>query len=312
MANQITTLGLDAQIQEIQNIASLEEMILMVKKIDALKVALDVVGTFREQALKYARLEAEALIRVVELGGLQSLGAKHRKTAEWLWNLEESERSEMIAKCADGLTIDQVYKREFGYKADLGNGILVAKDFIAEKIQTVKDDGIVDISSTTDFIKDKIRDNLVASALTDSLRGELRKAGAVCVEQGKGIYIIPGEVSSEQVKSAVMLRYESICRDLESIGEICKKSKVTFKHSDFIQGGWWATDNPYYGHILFALCSVGAISKDDEEAMFDFVEKTDFKKEMTYYANALQMKRDDLVEAEYGALQRRRSEKTAV
>lgn len=296
----LTTLTLDAKLQEIRKCESLEEMLQMVKKIDALKTALEAVDTFREQSIKYARLEAEALLQVVDLGGLDKLKGLHRKTADWLSNLSEVEREEMIAKCADGLTIDQVYKMEFGAAASLGKGMEEAKQHIADVLEEVKKNGIVDISETTPFIKQCVKDPFVANAMTDGLRERLRDVGAVCVEKDSGIYVMPNSANKNEIRDAVMLRYESIVNDFKKIKKICKEANFKLTYEDFAPThGWELSNNPFYNHLLIGLMSINAFSEEDNERLYSLIAKTDFRKEFDNVVNSLRIGRERAIEMFY-------------
>ena len=57
-----------SQIADIQATVDLSELMEKIRQIKALKVALDACHRFHENAVRYAQLEAAALIRVVELG----------------------------------------------------------------------------------------------------------------------------------------------------------------------------------------------------------------------------------------------------
>ena len=83
-------------LEQIRHTDELEKLSGFIKQVDALKAALECVGTFRTQSVKYAQLEAETLIRIVTLGGLNNLRGWHKKTAEWLHSLSSEERTKYI------------------------------------------------------------------------------------------------------------------------------------------------------------------------------------------------------------------------
>lgn len=78
---QLASTGIQDMFERIRRISSVDEMLALIKKIDALKIALEAVDTFRQQSIQYAKLEAEALVRVADLDGIGKLRGFHRKTA---------------------------------------------------------------------------------------------------------------------------------------------------------------------------------------------------------------------------------------
>lgn len=119
---------------------SIEDAVKILKQIDALKTALESVEMFRSQSVMYARLEAEALIKVVDLGGLNKLRGAHRATANWLAELDDNTREKYISMCLEGLTIDQVYKREVGAPREKLRQI--------EELKTMREELVAELSTT--------------------------------------------------------------------------------------------------------------------------------------------------------------------
>ena len=141
-----------AEIAEIRATVDLGELLKKVRQIDALKTALESVGRFHENAVKYAKLEAEALIRVAELGGIGQLRGYKRTAAKWLYELSPAERDTYINRCAEGLTIEQVWKRDIFDEEKTTDTITRLLTKRAELVSDLKEYGIVDIGGFTNDV----------------------------------------------------------------------------------------------------------------------------------------------------------------
>lgn len=231
---ELTTTNAAAYINTIRSTESVEELTQMIKQIDALKVALDSANAFRENAIKYAILEAEALLRVVELGGIKKLRAPHKDTAEWLASMSEAERDKYIKMCGEGLTIDQVYKREYG--DDLKMRIKLA-DLNGEReavIWRVSECGYVDLHDYCQRVRSKAPDYKMANDIIDGTRNALRKAGAVGIGHKSLTYVMPTVDNKEDVYEAVFMRIKSAILDLENVKEIAAAAQIKIVLADFL------------------------------------------------------------------------------
>lgn len=241
----------DAQIAEIYEITDLKELLRKIKQIDALKEALASCDRFRENSIKYAMLEAAALIRVVRLGGQSKLFGFRRKTAEWLASLSEHEAQEQIQKCSDGLTIDQVWKRDIHTK-DIYAELTQEKDFAIENLQ---ESGY----TLTQGFAEKARAGLppdAASAMIDGLRHALRRAGAVGIGD-EGEYIMPSHPGNkDRVAKAIALRYQSINRDLMRIKQIVSQTGIKLTECDIDEACGYR-DRPDLKYVLKAIETYG-------------------------------------------------------
>lgn len=290
-------------LDRIQFISSVGDILPLIKRIDALKVALDAADAFHEQAVKYAKLEASALIRAVELGGLNSLRGLHKKTAEWLYGLSEHERDKYIQMCADGLTIDQVFKREVGDVIAWNKKIEMIESWRDNLIDECKETGIVDIKRFANDVRNTFGPNKasVGEDIIDGTRNRLRRAGAVGLGGDSGTYVMPRPDNSEKVRKAILLRYESICNDFDSIRKIASASGVKMSYMDFDSGANWSFhDKNYVIHVLIALMRMGFIL--DEEECYEAIAKSDFREETEVVTKQLRFSRAEYIKAQYKRL----------
>lgn len=298
-----TTAGIADMLEQIQTVCSVSDILRLIKNIDALKVALDAADTFRGQAIKYAKLEASALIRAVELGGLNNLRGLHKKTAEWLYGLSESERDKYILMCDDGLTIDQVFKREVGDAQALNRkiqSIELQRDML---IDECKESGIVDMKQFSCNVRDvfKCENRSIGEDIIDGTRNRLRMAGAVGVGGDTGIYVMPCSGNGDEIRKAILLRYESICNDFRSVREIARASRIKMSYKEFNSGARFAYHNdPYLINVLLSFIDMGLIS-DAEDCVAE-IDKTSFMDDIEYIKKQFGVSREQYIKAQYEKL----------
>ena len=215
----LTTPNFSPLIEAVRNAKDADKAVQLVKQIDALKVALESVYRFRAESIKYAVLECEALLRVVELGGVADLRAPHRKTAEWLATLTRDELNEYVAKCHNGITIDEIYKYEVELKQKTDRALKTIKSFEEDTLKNLKETGIANLKDFSNAVRSNLRGvyGLNANDLIDGARNRLLKAGAVGVGHDSGIYVIPKKANETEIHSAICCRYNSIAADIAAV-----------------------------------------------------------------------------------------------
>lgn len=298
MQNNIMDGGAANMFAAVDRCQDVDEAVRMVKQIVALKAALDSVNAFHEKALLYARLEAEALIRVIDLNGISKLRGDLRATADWLWGLSDDEREKYVAMCAEGLTIVQVYKREVkeprAIVASLGT-IAVMRDELVTKLQ---EDGAVDISAYSYLVRNSGVASDVAEDIIDGARHALRRAGGVGIGED-GTYVLP-ERGGEEVKKAVLLRYQSICADMARIAEIQEAADLTMSFREIdshVATLAYKKRGGYMIHVLIALARMGLIS-DYEEMLMD-ISNSEVQESIYNTVRDLKLSRKNIITALY-------------
>jgi hypothetical protein len=174
--------------------------------------ALEIIGRF-------ARLEAEALLKIAELGYAKELikGSSYRARAvRWLYELPKEEQQHHLDTCLKGQTIIQVWQTEY-VKPDYEESMRVRFEYAIERIPEIfEEDGEVCLSDELDpyhLISGSSISEKEFYDRVDGLRNQLRKMGAVGVDDGRGTYISP-EKKKKRLREAIDARVTSISRDL--------------------------------------------------------------------------------------------------
>lgn len=254
-------------VDEINNASTKEDIKAILKQLDDIKTMLELANQFREESIKYAQLEATALIIIASKGMAKEIGNssnKRRKAAEWLITLSEEEQQIYIGMCSEGLLIEQVWWREVGHDEHINKNIEVAKEWKEYVLEELKETGIVDVS----FAKEQIRKNVpykdIAEDIIDGMRNDLRNAGGVGAFYSN-VYAIPGECNKEHLYEAIKTRLKGMFDDARSVGEICKNANIQLTHSDLVDMGAINDNLVYYSqnYYLFVwLQSMGLIGQD--------------------------------------------------
>lgn len=296
----LTFSSIQDMLEKLESIQSVDEIIALVKKIDALKIALEAADTFRKQSIMYAKLEANALVRVAELDGIGKLRGYHRKTAEWLFGLSELEREKWILECENGLTIDQVYKNEIEAPLKFNAQFDRIKERKNDILDECREKGIVDIKPFIEDVKNVFRFDKaeIGEDIIDGMRNKLRKAGAYGIGGDSGIYVMAKPENSEEIKSAIRLRYDSIIRDLQSIKQIAKASGVKMSFRDFDNGSNFSYRNRrYIVNILLSFIDMGILS--DSNDCIDAIDASWFHEEVSNIQKQFGISRKEYIKKQY-------------
>lgn len=194
-------------------------------ELDTIKEALRAADMFHEKSVMFAKYEAYALIKAYEVcGDTELIKGKYRKlAAEWLVSLDATERDEYIAMCADGQTIDNIYRQKVyvpGQRAALHDAVNDCKSAAREQLRK---EGTV---SVPDIVHKygKAFPKSMKREITDGVRDAVRRAGGVGIGDDRGTYIDP-EKDSRYVAEAIATRISAVARDIESIAELSEKSE---------------------------------------------------------------------------------------
>lgn len=200
-------------------------------QVETVKEALKAADMFRDKSIQFARYEALALIKVVEVcGDTKLISGKYRKlAAEWLVGLTEEERNAYISMCADGKTIDNIYRDNIYrpmQRVALSDAVSDCKDMARTML---RQDGIV---SVPDVVQRHINDfpRSMRKDIVNGVRDAIRQAGGVGIGDDRGTYINPDK-HSLYVSDALATRIAAVARDIESIADLAEKceSKPVFR-----------------------------------------------------------------------------------
>lgn len=95
---------LDAIGVQIRNLKSVEDVNEARARVEAVKAWSKVHGHVQTLRLDLLRLEVEALVRIVELGGIDTLKGSQKSAAQWLARLTVDEREAFVAESGQSVT----------------------------------------------------------------------------------------------------------------------------------------------------------------------------------------------------------------
>lgn len=215
---------------DIGTLESEQDVLTALAQLSAVKGALEAADRFREESVKFAKYEAYALVRAVEISGDASLvkGKWRKMAAEWLHGLSDDERDSYIAMCENGKTIDNVY-RDKVFKPEQRSALGAAVEECKQAARTkLYKDGMVVVPDvvckySTQFPRAMVKE------ITDGVRDAVRRAGGVGIGDQIGTYINPDK-KSQYIADAIETRVEAVARDVESIADLASRceSKPTF------------------------------------------------------------------------------------
>lgn len=243
MANDLITSDSSILLHQIHDAVDVEQVRKMIKQLDAVKVALESINRFHEKSIIYAQLEAEALIRLIELGGIKYLRGYKRQTAEWLSKMDNQDRDKYINMCKDGLTITAIFQRETGTymhykKYDPSPGCLMEEERSRIMDTAIEGDDPVDLTLFASHARESYGTEDEANDAIDGMRNKLRKLNYVSVGDKSGKYVPVKNSNDQELWGAVRCRVHGIIDDIQRISEICKEANLTFGSADFIYGNW--------------------------------------------------------------------------
>lgn len=93
--------GLLDQVRSMADVGDLHEVR---ARAEAVKAWAKVHGHVRDVRMDLLKVEVEALVRIVQLGGVDTLPSKDRRAAEWLAQMTADERASLIAKSGSATT----------------------------------------------------------------------------------------------------------------------------------------------------------------------------------------------------------------
>lgn len=224
MTDQITVLDNNAYLQIVTE-TDVSALIAKLKQLCAIKDVMQRMNTFHANAVRYARLEAAALIRIIELGGINKLSGPTLGVARWLSTLSQDQISHYVSMCEEGLTIYQVWKREYKNKELAEKSLAYVQRSADKTLSRFKESGIINLSDLSDDARSHL-DEQTANDIIDGVRRRIRKAGGIGVGDGSTEYILPTHAPSKAQISAVKTRIFGILNDLRRLLEICDSCDI--------------------------------------------------------------------------------------
>lgn len=251
MPNDLITSDSSILLRQICGAVDVDQVKKMIRQLEAIKVALEAIDRFHEKSVLYAQLEAEAYLRLIELGGIKELRGYKRKTAEWLSEMTSEERHRWIAECKNGITIVEVYKSQFPpytgktdqeKKEDV---VKLARELIEENVEESKPIDLHEYAETVRVAHSNksAYDGLFAikqsDTAVDEVRHYLRSKGYVGIGENAKKYFPAKKEYKEEIVKAIRQRTRSIISDIYSLQNIINRSEIgKLSCSDFI----WETD----------------------------------------------------------------------
>ena len=283
-ASQRDIIPANMPFNEIDAYSTADDIKAILRKLDDVKKLLQMADKFRSESIRYAQMEAETIVKIVETGNAKLLRGYRRKAAEWLATLSDAERQIVIGQCSDGMLIEQIYKRDVYDVQMMGRIIESAKEEEKDIISTVEKDGIVDITEYVESVHRSLGfDNKnLANDMIDGVRNRLRRAGAVGIGNNSHVYVMPKAENKDLVIEAIVQRFESAKDDIYNMVVIAKKADIKIEWQKLIPDVAFCDgeDMPLV-HMLFGLCSTGVIANEDE--YMQAVHKSDVYKQMGFY-----------------------------
>lgn len=211
------------------------------KQLRAIKDVLDRMHVFHENSIRYAKLEAAALLRVVELGGMSQLKGTTLGVAKWLSSLSRDQVEKAVAMCDEGMTISQIWKREVQEPNHRKAALDYLRDRANTEIEIFRKQGAINLSKFSSEAKNHV-DAETAEDLVDGLRCRIRKLGGVGIGNNSLEYYYPTPENYDYQKAAIKLRIHSICADVRKLEELHSISGVFISPGDI--GLSDASDDP--------------------------------------------------------------------
>ena len=194
----------------------IEKMRKMFLSLDELEISLRANNSLYRKSVKYAEVEAKALIRAVKLseGEEPVIGGRNKavrgKTAMWLYNMTEKERLNIIKKCVKGKTVFVMY-------TEINSPDIIEK--VSETIKWIKENVEFELKKTgmcklTDAYLERILGS-VPIYLRDDARNDiytfLSDKKLIKLYDKEGTYIDPESSENEL--------YELLEKQIHSIGK---------------------------------------------------------------------------------------------
>lgn len=265
----------------LEQVQDVDQMRKVFAQLSVLKAALEAADQFRQASVHYAQLEAYALIRAVELNDgyvPKEIKGNYRKAAaRWLYEMPDSERSTYIDMCTDGLTIDQVYKREIvvpeqerAKEHEKVRQSQLLKSASKEAVEQLNRTGMVKLTKISERHFRTLDDN-VRNAFVDKVRDDIRRHDGCGLGDGDGTYISISNkhINSqdfEDVHDAIEQRIQKIADMFERVAEIIAKCERKPMFEITVPEDEDSLTFSDFAKLVFASCDAGYVKCHDSHS----------------------------------------------
>lgn len=222
---------------DIDSIKTQEDAIQTYNKVLALQKALEQVNEFHENSVKFALLEVEVLLKVIELDGISQLKGEAKKTAQWLSELKQDEIGEYIEKCKDGITIRAVWKYNIDQPLKRQDATTAAYEWCDYILKEAKETGIIELtddhyySMIDNCFRGVVNKDVYSSDIKNGLRMRLLKNDFVGVGNRSGTYVSKNSEDKTKILDAAFVRFEKAQEIFQSGIDLLEYSKTKIPKS---------------------------------------------------------------------------------
>lgn len=229
--NELAVLdGVETAILAIKDEESVKEFIM---KMDALELLLKSIDTFNENARKFAKMEALAFLRIVELGLAGEIPAKgdKRNTALWLADLTPEERNEVVRICGDeGVTIHYYWKKVVHENEMVEYAIQHYRSQAGWAVREFKEKGVVKLNKYLEPGRLGMKQSLLnrvppdlQEGIKDQVRHRIRELGGHGLGDGEGTYMTASE-AYYNLDEILENKVKSILKDVHRMRKIVREA----------------------------------------------------------------------------------------
>ena len=222
--------SVETAVRVIQNEESVKEFLM---KMDALEILLKSIDTFNENARKFAKMEALAFLRIVELGLTSEIPAKgdKRNTALWLADLTPEERNEVVRICGDeGVTIHYYWKKVVHENEMVEYAIQHYRSQAGWAVREFKEKGVVKLNQYLEPGRFGMKQSLLnrvppdlQEGIKDQIRHRIRELGGHGLGDGEGTYMTASN-AYYNLDDIIENKVKSILKDVHRMRKIVREA----------------------------------------------------------------------------------------
>ena len=218
--------GLQRVPDAIESMRTLDDVKEAIKKLNALEQMLKAMDEFHINAVRFATLEAAMLVKIVNLGYKSQLTGDRKKAAEWLSEMTEEERNDVILQCSAGITITEFYRRTVKKAEKEEKSAELLEMYIDDIAEEYDENGIVSVSSFESRLDSSGLSDEVKAMMRNGLRTKLLRKRALGIGDGKGTYV-SRDMARTYAEQIVETRIKSMAADMMSLVRITEEIGIT-------------------------------------------------------------------------------------